>query len=301
MKKRGYMNKKFKIILETAAVATAIFGLSVLPYTSIAKADALEQIASPVSNPVNFEDPRIESNIKPIFVHHELDDKFVTAGGDVQIYALQLRYAVNDRLAIIATKDGYVDFNPNSVLPKDKGFANLAAGAKYAFFKDSDSIATAGLRYEAPTGEKEVLQGTGDGAINPFFSGAMALGCEELPFNVVAGTGLRIPVSSHDSFFYDADVHFDTKVGIFSPLVEFNLVHVLDAGDRLPIADEGQDFFNFGAADSDGETMLTFAAGSRIDIAKDVSFGAAYQIPLIRGTGTRVTDWRLTTDLTFRF
>jgi hypothetical protein len=40
-------------------------------------------------------------------MHHRLDSGFVV-GGSVNVYAVQLRYAVNDRLAIIATKDGCI-------------------------------------------------------------------------------------------------------------------------------------------------------------------------------------------------
>lgn len=260
-------------------------------------ASPIDEIAAPVSNPVNFEDPRIESNIKPLFVHHEIDNKFATTGGQVDIYALQLRYAVTDRLALIATKDGFVNFRPNSLLAKDKGFANVAGGVKYLFYKCENTIATAGLRYEAPVGEHEVLQGNGDGIINPFVSAATVMG----PINLIGYTGYRGAIDSSDSSFLDASLHADTKIGAFSPLVELNLFHVVSAGDRLPIEDEGQDFFNLGSSLSDGETMLTAAAGARYAITKSTSFGAAYEIPLINTSGSYITDWRLTSDLTFKF
>ncbi len=264
--------------------------------TSAGYAQSIQEIATPVSNPVNFEDPRIESDIRPIYAYHRIDDKFVTSGGDVRIYALQIRYALNDRWALIATKDGYVDMNPSAVLNDEEGWANVAGGAKYAFYKSeaNDAIATAGLRYEAPIGESEVLQGQGDGIINPFLSAALVAG----PVNVVGYTGLRVPFDDDDSTFYDASVHFDTSVcGVVSPLIELNYFHVLDGGGRLPIADEGQDFFNIGSSKATGENMLTMAAGARVPLAESVSFGAAYEFPLARGTGTHITEWRLTTDL----
>ena len=268
-----------------------------------AQADRLEQIASPVSNPVNFEDPRIQSNIRPIFIYHKIDKDFVTGGGDVRIYALQARYAVSDDLAIIATKDGIVDLNPNSALNDESGLANLGGGVKYALYRDAEEglILTGGLRMEVPTGAKRVLQGKGKGILNPFVSGAAALGCEEYPLNFVAGTGFRVPFSQSDSMFYDLDLHVDTKIGAISPLLELNLVQVLDAGDRLPIADEGQDFFNIGSSKANGKTMLTAAAGARVDLMQQLTWGAAYQFPLVHGEGTRITDWRLTTDLTYSF
>jgi len=96
---------------------------------------------------------------------------YITEGGDFRLYALELSYALNDRLALLATKDGYIDFNPNATLEDEEGFANIAVSAKYAFYKDGESgqIATAGLRYEIPTGETKVFQGRGDGIVQPFF------------------------------------------------------------------------------------------------------------------------------------
>ncbi len=268
-------------------------------FSMAAHADSLSDIASPVSNPVNFEDPRIESNIRPIFVYHKLDNKFVTQGGDVRIVALQARLAVTDRLALIATKDGWVSMHPNAVLNDESGFANLAAGFKYALYQDKDAgqIVSAGLRYEIPTGEKEVLQGRGDGSINPFISAATTL-CD---YNLVAGTGFRFAIDNQDSSFYDLDLHIDRKFGWFSPLLELNLVHVVSAGDRLPIADEGQDFFNLGASGSTGENMLTASPGFRVSLADNVAAGVAYSFPLVHGAGSRVTDWRITTDVTVSF
>ncbi len=262
-----------------------------------ASAEGLSEIASPVSNPVNFEDPRIQSNIKPLYVHHRIDDNFATGGGEVDIYALQVRYALNDRLALIATKDGYVNFRPNGLLEDGSGFANIGLGAKYAFWQTDSSIATGGLRYEAPLGESEVLQGKGDGVINPFISAATSLG----RVNLIAYSGIRAAIDNSDSSFFDASLHVDTKVGRFSPLIELNMYHVISAGDRLPIEDEGQDFFNLGSSLSDGETMMTAAFGTRVQLCESLSFGTAYEIPLITDSGSYITDWRITSDLIYSF
>ncbi len=286
------MSYKSKTIIGACALIAGMAGM--LPEAS---ATPLESMAAPVSNPVNFEDPRIDSSIKPLYVHHEIDDKFVTGGGSVDVYALQIRYALTERLGLIATKDGLVRLRPNGVLNDDTGFANLAGGLKYAFYQCDDTIATAGFRYEAPTGEKEVLQGNGDGVVNPFISAATAVG----PVNLIGYTGFRFPLNGNDSGFYDASIHVDTDLGFISPLFEVNLFHVLSAGDRLPIADEGQDFFNIGSSEADGETMVTGAAGARVDLADGMSWGAAYEFPIARGQGTYITDWRVTTDLTVKF
>lgn len=281
------------------AIAMLLAGVACFGNLPAASADRLDEMISPVTNPVNFEDPRARTEVRPIFVYHKLDKDFVTQGGDVRIYALQARYAVNDRLALIATKDGYIVMHPDEVLNDESGWANVAAGFKYAFYKDGQSgqIATAGLRYEIPMGNRDVLQGNGDGMINPFLSAATTLG----PVNLMMGTGFRLRFNDEDSSFFDFDLHADTKLGWFSPSLELNVVNVLQSGKRLPIADEGQDFFNFGATESEGTTIVTAGIGGRAQLADNVSFGLAYQFPISSGAGSHVTDWRITSDLILSF
>ena len=90
----------------------------------------------PISNPTLFDLALPGTNVHPIFLHHRLPDSIspgLTVGGDVQLYALQFEIALNERLSIVAVKDGYVEMNPDSTLSDESGFANLGAGLKYAF------------------------------------------------------------------------------------------------------------------------------------------------------------------------
>ena len=141
------------------------------------------------------------------------------------------------------------------------------------------------------------MQGKGDGIFNVFTSAATAVD----KFSFMGGTGFRVPANHNDSTFYDLDAHVDYNLGWFRPLVEANLTNVLDAGHRLPIADEGQDVFNFGSSGSLHKTMLTMDVGARAILSDNVTYGIAYQFPVAQGSGTYVTDWRLTTDLTIGF
>jgi hypothetical protein len=68
----------------------------------------------PMTNPTLFDLALPTTNVHPIFLHHVLPDRIGLAGGataplggDVQLYALQFEIALNDRLSIVATKDGY--------------------------------------------------------------------------------------------------------------------------------------------------------------------------------------------------
>ena len=103
---------------------------------------------------------------------------------------MQARFALTDRLALIATKDGYVQINADRGIDDANGSANLAGGLQYAVLKDSDAgqILSLGLRYEAATGSPDVFQGNGDGLIQPHISGGLAL--EEV--NLMGYSDLRI-------------------------------------------------------------------------------------------------------------
>jgi hypothetical protein len=264
----------------------------------------LDQMVAPGFHPVTFEDPRNTTELRPVFVHHNIDDDFVTGGGDVQIYALQARYAINDDWSIIATKDGYVDFNPKAGVPKDNGWANVEAGLKYAFYQDAQAgnIASVQLRYEFPWGDEEVLQGNGDGIVHPSLSAAFAL---DSNFTLMAGSGMRIAVDGDDSTLLDLDAQLDYRIDMdgwsLHPLIGTSVIHVFDGGRRLPIADEGQDFFNFGASESDGENMVIGAAGLRAKFCNGVETGFAYQFPYNSQKGNRIIDDRWTADVIFRF
>jgi hypothetical protein len=283
------------IKIEKAAALVALFIVSLS--SGVVLADKLDEMISPVSHPVTFEDPRHSTELRPIFVYHKIGNDFITQGGEVQVYALQARFQITDELSLIATKDGIVRMQPDTAVDDETGLADLGVGAKYTLYRNHNSIVTGGLRYEIPSGARKIFQGYGDGAINPFVSAGWTL----CGFSVIAGTGIRQALDSTDSSTWDADIHFDYKIGNFYPLVEFGLNHPYHSGDRLPIADEGEDFFNFGSTQSAGTNLVTMSAGARYRIDDYIDLGAAYQFPLNNGEGTNIIEWRLTTDLIVRF
>ena len=157
---------------------------------ALAADDSLSTAISPVSNPIYFESALIESEVRPIYMHHSIDEDFV--GGNANVYALQLRWAVTERLAIIATKDGYIDLNPDA-LPHQTGWADVAAGLKYAVIKDEEHafVLTPGLTFEIPLGQEDVFQGNGDGMWNVFTS-AMKGFCN---FHMTCNVGFNVPTT----------------------------------------------------------------------------------------------------------
>ena len=254
-----------------------------------------------VSNPLFNESPFITTEIRPIYIHHDIPESFVTDGGNVDLIALQARYAITDRLALIATKDGYADVDFDSVLPDTDGFANITAGLKYNLIRDEENMfmLTAGLRYEIPLGSIKTagikLQGGGDGFISGFVTAAKQW--DKLQVQGSANVNLALD-GDHDSSMFVLALHADYELlPNFYPLVEFNMFSVIDKGNRLPFNFEGYDVFNFGNVDAG--TVASIAAGARYRFNDNILLGAAFEIPVTDRKD--VTDWRLTTDMVLHF
>ena len=136
-------------------------------------ADPFASARRPVTNPTLFDLALPRTNIHPIFMYQSLPDKVATilgelpAGGDFQVYALQAEYAFNDRLSLVAVKDGYIDFNPDGIFSSEEGFANLGAGLKYVLLRnDAAGFAMSGsatLRYPSAT----TMSGKGKATVPP--------------------------------------------------------------------------------------------------------------------------------------
>jgi hypothetical protein len=234
-------------------------------------------------------------------------------GGDVEVYALQFEIGINERLSIVATKDGYVDMNFDNTLEDQSGFANLGAGLKYAFILDpvSRTALSGTMTFELPTGNSDVLQGEGDGSVNLILNGLKLID----DWQFAGSAGLQIPFSNEQSTNSFISAHASYEVcQYFIPLVEVNWFHVLDAGDgseNFPahlggaLSDtvnfEGGDVFNLGAANAgENRDLVTAAIGFRSRITDCVNIGAAYEIPLTDDESSLIEE-RFTLDLIWNF
>jgi hypothetical protein len=231
-------------------------------------------------------------------------------GGDLNLYAVQLEYAFNERLSLVATKDGYIDFNPDATFTPATGFANLAGGLKYAFLYDPENqfvASTTGV-VEFPTGNRDVFQGEGDGSVNLSVS---ALKLHE-QWQFAGALGTQIPFDSDFSTQAFASFHISYELSPwFIPLLEFNYFTVLDDGDggaRFPdqvgggvpgaARFEGADLINWGSAN--GEDYATMAVGFRSRLTEQIDIGFAYEFPLT-DEEDNITDDRITVDMNFDF
>jgi cbb3-type cytochrome oxidase maturation protein len=300
------------------AVAAAALALGAATASLQADQNAgswLDNTISPVANPIYFEDANITSEVRPIYMYHFLPDTFdfyggsVPLGGKVQVMAVQARYAVNDRLAIIATKDGYVQFQPDHTLNSKYGWADIAAGLKYAVVKDEDNqlIVTPGLTVTVPIGSTDVWQGHGAGSENIFVSAEKGFSQKYFDrLHVLANVGFVIP---NDFDQNTAQVHYSLQLDYrvhqyFTPFFAVNGYTMLSEGKQkllgvVPLDTEGMDLINFGSSQCSGATQIAVGGGFRSRIVKNVDLGVAYEAGVVDNVG--IFDSRVTVDLIWRF
>jgi hypothetical protein len=278
----------------------------------------------PISFPYLFEDPYITSGLNFVGIWHEYPDESVFAGGQIGVLALQIRLAITERLAFIATKDGLAFHDPdNALLENEEGFFNLGLGFKYAAWswKDGEqsAIVTPSLRYEIPSGQDKVYQGTdGDGIIIPAVSGAYQHGS----WHVIAALGGNAAIDgdkNSNNFFYNLHIDhaFEVEnriVRFVVPFIELNAIHWTASGDgsrkvdtkigSLPIGAvkpgfEGSDVINLGNTRVSGNDYITMAWGVRFPMEGGFDIGASYERPL--SNHEDITEQRVTLNITWEF
>ncbi|MFV0337215.1 MAG: hypothetical protein ACK5LK_03090 [Chthoniobacterales bacterium] len=280
--------------------------------------DPFARAIRPISNPTAFDLPIARTQLHAIYIHQNLPRHInstvgkLPLGGNFNLYALQFEYAFTKRFSLVATKDGYIDFNPHNTLNKEDGFANLAAGLKYAFiYLPEHQFALSGTTtVEVPTGSSRVFQGKGNGAINPSLSALKMFDRLQL----ASSLGMQIPFGQKQSTtgFVSAHASYEV-VSWFIPLVELNWYHVFNAGDgsanykrqlgnTVPavVKFEGSDLINLGAANSKTNDIVTMAFGFRSKITKNLQAGFAFEIPLTKQSNSLMQN-RFTIDMIWMF
>jgi hypothetical protein len=268
---------------------------------------------NPMTMPYLFEDPFITTNAQFVGIWHDFPKNGALNVGQAGVMALQLRVAITNKLAFIATKDGLVFYDsdtakvgkffpthPNAkkkLIGDEVGFTDVTAGFKYAIVElpEHNFILTPAIRYEIPIGNRDVFQGRGDGVFIPSVSAAW--GWED--FHVVANLGGQVAVNTDkdsDSVFYN--LHLDYAIHeMFVPFISVNGMSWTRSGDgstkvqtrigNVPLKDaqnllgtgrfEGADYGNLGSTGVTGQDLVTMAWGVRLPLTKNISLGGAYE------------------------
>lgn len=235
----------------------------------------------PVTNPVFFEDPRSRTRLRAVFINQMIPEDSILAGGDFQVYAAQLSVALNDRLAFIANKDGYITLQADA-LDDRGGWADLATGFKYVIVRDPQEqfLFTGGILYEWSNGSSDVFQGNGDGMWTFFLTTGKEI-AEDTHF--VGTFGWHLPNNGNQesqSLYYS--LHLDREIadGLYA-LTELNGIQYTRSGNRLPgVNQEGGDLINLGAGDVAGNSVVTMAFGGAYKFSESLILSGAWEFPL---------------------
>ncbi len=316
-------NSKTGKTIVTAFSALLVFG------AHEAGADDFDTFHMPVSNPVYSGDARNVTMVRPIILHQNMPDKIKTIqngtkvdvelGGEVKGAALQFSYAFNERLSLVAVKDGYVDCEPDKSLDDHSGYLDIALGMQYSFiYKPEDNfIVSARLVYESTTGDDEVYQSNGDGNVAPAI--LFLKGWDKWQLSGSVGFILPFDDDEENTMLYDAWHLSYAVTDWFRPLAEVNHFHILSTGDR-DMADYNNsqdpedlvaaiatftpcDIINLGGENTDEHRdLVTMAVGARFRLTSGLDLGAVYEFPLTNNEAT-LLDERFLVDamLTFKF
>jgi len=290
----------------------------------------------PMSMPYIFEDPFITTGANLVGIWHRSRENGAFQPTDVGVMALQLRVALTDKLALIATKDGltFMDHDTKvrdigggadrrAVLKDDVGFMNMTLGFKYAMIVDEENrfILSPAIRYEIPLGNDEVFQGRGDGIFIP--SASFLWGPVD-NLNLIGGMGGNVPVDSKKestSLFYNMHIQY-VLAEMFVPFMELSGMHWTNSGNgglklntshitgtdaNLSGAQallrtgpfEGAEVANLGSEGIKGENLVMLGWGFRVPVTDQLVFGLSYE----RAVAGRehFTDQRLTAMATFEY
>ena len=261
-----------------------------------------EKFHDPIGQPIYFESPFNDSQLRGLFLKHNFADQSQLGGGDVTVLAVQARLALSERLGFIATKDGYSILDAGA-LPEDEGWNDLAGGFKYVAIADKQNefVLTPGIRYQAENGHRGVLQG-GCQELSPFVSAAK--GWDH--FHLLGNLTYRLPLDSdagNDILQWDLHADLDVlpeQIKGFAPVVELHGLHYLSNGKALPLSVGGLDYANIGSANVKGSSVVWMGVGARWDINRHFGAGATYEFALTDKKDD-IMDTRITVDFIARW
>ena len=243
--------------------------------------------------------PRSLTYVRGIFINQMIDAQTPVLGaGDLQVYALQLGIAINERLSIIAVKDGYNTLQTRGVGNRT-GWSDIGLGLKYVVIRDVENqfLLSGGLIYEATNGSSRVFQGNGDGVWTPYVSIGKQIGSGHL----IASSGYHVPgdtAEESQSIYYS--IHYDHPVtSKLSAVAELNGIVYTKSGQALPLNIDGGDWINLGSSSVAGNNVVTTAIGANYRLNSCLSLAGVWEFPI--SNRKDLLDSRTTVTMTLQF
>ena len=252
---------------------------------------------SPISNPFFFEDPRSLTEARGIFIDNSLPG-FI-GGGDVQVWAGQLRGCITDRTSVIAPRLAYLQVNQSGG-GAPSGFTSAPIGLKYNFIRDVDRqfLVSGGVTYFIP-GSQGAVSNFGSGDFHFFLTGGKQI-YERAHW--LSATGFRIP----------ADPSWGTQMWYWSNQWDYQLprnfyavgginwFHIMRSATNPFVSDfTALDLINLPATGVAGTNVVTGVVGLRWKPSRHVETGAGFEFPLTNRTD--IIHNRLYADMIFRY
>lgn len=274
--------------------------------------NTFDRFIKPMTNPVFFDDARNQTYVHVYHALQSLPSSIntrlgrVPLDGDLNLTALRINYAFNERFSIVAAKDGYINFNPDHTLKHEEGWGDIAAGAKYAFIYDpkNEFILSGKLLYEMSQGSRDVYQGNGHGNLAPSLT--FLKGWDKFQFMGMFGGVIPFKNTEESTMMFDSwHVSYNIIDKIF-PLIELNHMWVVRQAKRDELVAsiakfEGGDVINLGSQHGmDHRHMVSAAAGARVRLIKNIDLGIAYEFPLTeKKNGLMDNRWNF--DIVYHF
>ncbi len=256
-----------------------------------------DNFISPLSNPFFFEDPRSLTEARGIFIENSLPG--FTGGGDLQVWAGQVRGRLTDRLSVIAPRLGYLQVNQSGG-GAPAGFMSAPVGFKYNFIRDVDRqfLVSGGMTYFIP-GSQGALANFGSGDYHFFLTaGKEIFGSGHW----LSATGFRIPADpSFGTQLWYWSNQWDYRVsGNWYALTGINWYHFMtDSKLNFPAPVTGLDLLNLPVTGVAGTNVTTCVVGTKWKPSGHFELGGGFEFPL--SNRTDILHNRLYADVIFRY
>jgi hypothetical protein len=268
-----------------AMSALSFAGTPVTEKKEVQPTEGEDIVVHPVTSPYFAEDSFVTTDIRPVFVYHNLPSNLL-GSGQASVTAAQIRIKITDSLQFVAYKDGWLDVSTPGF--GGRGWNDLAAGIKWAFYRNEAAHfqSAVGLGYEFASGDRTVLQHYDQ--LRAWFSlnkgfGKLHLGAT---FNYSWAMGNGTPLLGSSDWL---SWHFHTDYQVckyFSPLIEVNGYHTTRGnGAPFSLADVAD-------INNNGSPTVSGAVGVEVRPLKKFALRAAFEFPLTHDRdvyGSRIT------------